>query len=407
MAATGQVADDPRPRYDRNQVVVEDVRPVVDSEPGRTEGVICRGLSPDLAGLGRPEPVGHDPTGQQLGQLRLGRRRQDRPAGSDGHDRRQVVAVGIGGQDVEERPGHGVAHHHDGVGPLGLHEVPDLFGVEPAPGSRHDLPPAEQGGEGQPVAGGVHEGGNGEGGDPGAQHSFRQLFGPGDDVARRERVAPAHGGEEDVVVAPQDPFGHAGGAPGVDAVNVGGRPSRKVPSFVRGAQHLLVVVGHSARRRPVGHLEDGPALGQGTEGAGDGRSEPAVEDQAHQAGVVVEVLEFAGDIAVVDVDRNRPDLEAGQHDLDVLGPVGQLHPDTVTCSDPGGGQVVSETVGPPVEVPVGEAARTCDHGFGIGHLIGDELVEIRQVQLHPRPSPHSVKGLPALPSRHASHKYSR
>ncbi len=142
VSAAGQAADRARPGDDRLEVVVEHVGPLVDPQPGRPVGVVGRRLAPDLPGLRRAEPVGHDPPGQQLGQLGLGRGRQHGPTGAHGHERRQVVAPGVSGQDVEERPGHGVPHHHQGVDPLGLHQAPHLDRVEGAP--RRGSPPCRR-----------------------------------------------------------------------------------------------------------------------------------------------------------------------------------------------------------------------------------------------------------------------
>ncbi len=253
------------------------------------------------------------------------------------------------------------------------------------------------------MTGRVHERRDGQRREPGAQHPVGQFLGTGDVVARRERVAPTHGGVEDVVVAPQHALGHPRGAPGVDAVVVARRPGGEVPSFGGHRQRLLVPhTGAGADRRPaVGHLEDGAAIGEGAQRPGDGRCEPAMEDEPHEAGVGVEVLELPGDVAVVDVDGDGTDLETGQHRLDVLGAVGQLHPDAVAGPDPRRLQVVGEAVGPSVELAVGEPALAGDHGQGVGHHVGDQLEEVRQVQLHRRPSPRSAKGLPALTSRNA------
>ena len=45
-----------------------------------------------------------------------------------------------------------------------------------------------------------------------------QLVGVGDGLGTP--AAPSHGGEEDVLLAPQDPLGHPGGAAGVEDVEV-------------------------------------------------------------------------------------------------------------------------------------------------------------------------------------------
>jgi hypothetical protein len=134
-----------------------------------------------------------------------------------------------------------------------------------------------------------------------------------------------------------------------------------------------------------------------------GGSEPAVEHQGHQAGVAVEVLKLAGDVPVVHIDRDGPDLEAGQHGLDVLGAVGQLRPDPVTGPDAGGDQVVGEPVGPLVELGIREPALPRDHGLDVADLVGDALEQVRQIQLHRRPLPWARKRTSG-PYRLVSHR---
>ena len=111
-----------------------------------------------------------------------------------------------------------------------------------------------------------------------------------------------------------------------------------------------------------------------------------MEDQGDQTGVGVEVLELAGDVAVVDIDRYRPDLEAGHHGLDVLGPVGQLHPDTVAWAHPHIAKVVGQPVGSMVELCVGQPAIGRRHRLGIADFVGYQLEQIGQIELHPHPS---------------------
>jgi len=74
--------------------------------------------------------------------------------------------------------------------------------------------------------------------------------------------------------------------------------------------------------------------------------------QRDEVAVPEERAQLPGDVSVVDVDRNRADLEGRQHALDVLGPVEEVDADMIAGHDAGGQQVVSETVGPRVELRV-------------------------------------------------------
>ena len=147
------------------------------------------------------------------------------------------------------------------------------------------------------------------------------------------------------------PFGHARGPAGVDAVEVVRRPRREVAPVGGGRQGAT----RSRRRVPtlpraVADLEQRPALGHRRQGVADRRGEAAVEDEADEPGVLVEIAKLRGDVAVIDVDGNGADLEAGEHPLEVLGPVGQLQADPVAAADAGAGEMVRQAVGPTVEL---------------------------------------------------------
>jgi hypothetical protein len=102
----------------------------------------------------------------------------------------------------------------------------------------------------------------------------------------------------------------------------------------------------------------------------------------HQIRIGEQVAKLVLDVAEVDVDGDGPDLEAGEHGLQVLGPVVQVAADVVTGPDAPGRQVVGQAVGSPVELAVGEAPFTADHGFAVRDRVGDALEEIRHVEVH-------------------------
>ena len=59
------------------------------------------------------------------------------------------------------------------------------------------------------------------------------------------------------------------------------------------------------------------------------RGRVGVVEQRDEVGVVAQVAQLVGDVAVVDVDRNRARLVAGEHDLDVLDRVAEIQPDVI------------------------------------------------------------------------------
>ena len=70
--------------------------------------------------------------------------------------------------------------------------------------------------------------------------------------------------------------------------------------------------------RCVGDLEDHPQARQLGQHLGQRRREPAVHDDGRGAGVVEQVAQLLGDVAVVDVERRDPGLERSRASLEVL-----------------------------------------------------------------------------------------
>jgi hypothetical protein len=110
-----------------------------------------------------------------------------------------------------------------------------------------------------------------------------------------------------------------------------------------------------------------------------------VEDEADQGCILVEVLQFAGDVAVVDVDGNGADLEAGEHALDVLGAVGELEADPIARTDPGAFEAVGKSVGALVQLGVAEPAAPRYHRRLLSDLVDHAFEEIGEIELHGPP----------------------
>ena len=84
------------------------------------------------------------------------------------------------------------------------------------------------------------------------------------------------------------------------------------------------------------------------------------------------------------VTGHGADLEAGEHRLEALGPVGQLQADAVAWPDPCAGEMVCQAVRPTVELGVGESTVIGNDGRLLGDDVGHALEEVGQIELHGR-----------------------
>ena len=100
-----------------------------------------------------------------------------------------------------------------------------------------------------------------------------------------------------------------------------------------------------------------------------------------EIGVVEEVAELGLDVAVVDVDRDGPDLPRREHRLDPLGAVVGVDPHVIADPDPTGREVVGQPSRAFVELAVGEAAVVGDDGLTVRGDIGDGFEQVCEVPL--------------------------
>ena len=127
-------------------------------------------------------------------------------------------------------------------------------------------------------------------------------------VARREHAAQ-------VLVAPHHALRHAGGAAGVEEVEVVARAFDARHRLVRGEEVLVArprSPGAARRRRPAIHSLH---VRRAVADLGDAVAEAAVEEQRLGVGVVEQVDELVLEVAVVHVDRDAAHLERREHDL--------------------------------------------------------------------------------------------
>ena len=107
-----------------------------------------------------------------------------------------------------------------------------------------------------------------------------------------------------------------------------------------------------------------------------------VVDHRARAGGRQDVGQLGREVAGVQVDRDGAELEAGEEDLEVLGPVGQQHADPVVAGDALHGEHLGQPVGPVVELGVGAPALGRDHGVGPGRGVDRRFEPVGQVAPH-------------------------
>ncbi len=187
-----------------------------------------------------------------------------RPRGDDPGHRGEVPAAGVGLEGGEHRPGEGVAH--DGQAPhgLALDGVEELDRVEVPALEEHHPAGLRQALDGHEAAGAVHEGAGRQEGQPRARPGqvAPDAVEPAVGVVAAEGAGVEAG--EEVVLAPHDALGQAGGAPGVEEVQVvaAAPPPGADPPGGRGGG-LLVGVG-PVRARPGAVVDEQPTPDFGT-----------------------------------------------------------------------------------------------------------------------------------------------
>jgi hypothetical protein len=199
----------------------------------------------------------------------------------------------------------------------------------------------------------------------------------------REHVDAAAQREQHVLVLPDDTLRHAGRAAGVEDVVVGAGSRTEVPLWRALREGVLVV---AADDEPVAHAR------HVRRHALDPLGERRVVDERLQVGVAEQVGELVGDVAVVDVDPDRPELEHGPQALDPLDGVDAVDAHVVARSDALGGEVVGEAVGACVHLGVGAALAVGHQVLAVAPRVGGVLEQVGQVELH-RP-PRLVRASP-------------
>ena len=200
----------------------------------------------------------------------------------------------------------------------------------------------------------------------------------------RHRVGAAAECVEHVLVAPHDALGHAGGPAGVEDVEVVSRAGPEV-TFRRLARQRLLVADGPGRRLGVAAVLDHdhvPEAGELGAERGDQRRELPLVDERLEVGVGQQVAQLVLDVAVVDVDPDRPQLEDGPRRLDPLDRVVGVDPDVIPRTDPLRGQVVGQPVRPGLHLGIGAPLPVGHEVLPLGVGVDGRLEQVGEVELH-------------------------
>ncbi len=111
-------------------------------------------------------------------------------------------------------------------------------------------------------------------------------------------------------------------------------------------------------------------------------SELTLVDQRHQVGVGEQVPELVVDVAVVDVDPHRPQLEHGPRRLHPLHAVEGVDAHVVAGTYSVGCQVVGQAVGPLLHLGIGAPLAVGDQVLPVAVGVDSVLEQVSEVERH-------------------------
>ena len=252
---------------------------------------------------------------------------------------------------------------------MALDRVEHVTGVEAVDDVLDDDGAArDPAGQGVPVRCAVHERRCGQRADRAAGIRDDLLEGP---VLVAVTAPHPERGDQEVGLTPHRALGHARRAAGVAEVQIvaGPGPDDLVGQHrVGNGERRLVVDGARQQRlaRAVVDLQDElRRRAQGGQHLGERRCEDGVHDHGPCAGVLEQVAQLLGDVAVVHVERCATRLPRAQHRLEVLGTVVQVERHVVLTRRPG---VVDGTA----LAQSGVEQHPCQAPGAVAHLVPGE-----------------------------------
>ena len=103
-------------------------------------------------------------------------------------------------------------------------------------------------------------------------------------------------------------------------------------------------------------------------------------DDRGEVGVLIQLPQFGLDVAEIQVDGNRRQLETGEHAFHVLGAVHQLQSHVLTASDAQTAEYVCQTVRAFVEFGEGEPARRGDEYLSVRGRVDHDLEQVSEIE---------------------------
>ena len=272
----------------------------------------------------------------------------------------------------------GIADEDDRVDLLARNGVEQLRRVVATRLEQADPPALGQDRDGGEVAGPVHERAGRQDGDAaraGLERAAHGLHAALDRiVAHRAVDQPC----EEIVLAPHHAFGHAGGAAGIehDEVVAAAAPWCAHP-LDGGLGGVLVRRGPiGARTRAVVDPEPAAHVGHAIEDPLDAIGEGPVEHHGDGVGVLPQVAQLVVAVAVVGVDRDKPDLDRSEGGLQILGRVVEVDRHLVLLRGAEVEEELRDAVGAAIELVPGDVAFTLRHGDRVGLYVRHGLPDV-------------------------------
>ncbi len=214
--------------------------------------------------------------------------------------------------------------------------------------------------------------------------ALRQVVLVGDRLTRRE-VGAAEQHSVDVFVTPHDALGEAGGAAGVEQVDVVGAAGAEIAlgrALLECRVELDAAVAREVIVRSVLDHQDGLDLRRLRQHVGDPVGIAALVHERDHVRVVEQVLELALDVTEVDVDQDRARLDDAEHRDDDLDAIAAVQADLVVLLDALVDEVVGEAVRLLLQLGIGQLFVAADEGDTVRHGVDGVLGKVGDIQSH-------------------------
>ena len=205
-----------------------------------------------------------------------------------------------------------------------------------------------------------------------------------DGFSRRE-VGAAEQHSVNVFVTPHDALGEAGGAAGVQQVDVVGAALAEVAlrrALLQRGVELDAAVALVVVIAAVLDHQDGLDVRRLGQHVGHPVGIAALVHEGDHVGVVEQILQLALDVAEVDVDEDRASLDDAEHRDDDLDAVPAVEADLVVLLDALVDEVVREAVGLLLQLGIRQLFVAADEGDTVRHGVDGVLGKIGDIQSH-------------------------